>query len=229
MLEETKEIYDCFFDDNEKKEIKNIIKELENPNYCSDKLWEFDKEIGGIGGYCLPIDPSVCWFQGTEVRNIYRSYQYARTRVDICDISFCSRDMIRDCGLGLEALLKLVCKKEKPLGVLISQIEKKKFMSLELISKLKLFLNNYNISKHEINITEERSRTFIIEDAIIYYLACRKIGLEILKLFNTELCNLSKYKFDIIYKTENYKEDRVIKKDGQILIIKKSHIYFEGI
>lgn len=229
MLEATTKIYDNFFDDNEKREINTIIGELKQKNYNTDKLWEFDQRIGGIGGYCMPINPTVCHFQGTEVRNVYRGYQYARTKVDICDISIFSRDMIRDCGAELEDLLQLLLSKKiifklaelfgktKPLGGLIYEIEKRKLLPIEIIEELRLMLPNYNISKHEINIDEERERTFLPEDAIIYYLACRKIGIKVLKIINTPLAKLAYETFDIIYKRGNYMEVRFITKDGILL------------
>lgn len=233
MIEATTEIYNKFFNEEEKMKIKTIINDLTKQNYCSDSLWEFDKSIGGIGGYCMPINPTFCYFQGTEVRNIYRGYQYARSRVDICDISVCARDIIRDCGAELEDLLQLLLSKklifrlardfgiEKPLGVLIKEIEKRNMLPIELIGELKLMLRNYNISKHDINIDEERERTFLTEDAIIYYLACRKIGIKILKIINTPLTNLANETFDIIYKRGNFMEVKFITKDGMILIPRK--------
>ena len=232
MIDATSIIYNKFFNEEEKKEIKLIIKELNTKDYCSDRLWEFDKNIGGIGGYCMPINPTICHFQGTEVRNIYRGYQYARTKVDICDISIFARDMIRDCGAELEDLLQLVLSqklifklaemfgKTKPLGGLIYEIEKRKLLSKEIVDELRLMLPNYNISKHDINIDEERERTFLPEDAIIYYLACRKIGIKILKIINTPLTNLANETFDIIYRRGNYMEVKFITKDGMILMLR---------
>ena len=88
-------------------------------------------------------------------------------------ISAFARDMIRDCGAELEDLLQLLLSKKlffklamdfgitKPLGALIKEIEKRNMLSIEIIEKLKLMLHNYNISKHEINIDEERKRTFL--------------------------------------------------------------------
>ena len=233
MIEATTIIYNNFFNDEEKKKIKTIINDLAKQDYCSDSLWEFDKSIGGIGGYCMPINPTSCYFQGTEVRNIYRGYQYARTKVDICDISVCARDMIRDCGAQLEDLLQLhlsqkfifrlseMFGKSKPLGGLIHEIEKRKLLPREIIEELRLMLLNYNIAKHEISIDEERERTFLPEDAIIYYLACRRIGIKILKIINTPLTNLANETFDIIYKCDNFMEVKFITKDGMILMPRK--------
>ena len=44
---------------------------------------------------------------------------------------------------------------------LIKEIEKRNMLSIEIIEELKLMLHNYNIPKHEINIDEERKRTFL--------------------------------------------------------------------
>lgn len=232
MLEATIKIYDKFFDSKEKEEIEIIMETLKQKDYKTDKLWEFDQRIGGIGGYCMPINPVFCYFQGTEVRNVYRGYQYARTKVDISDINVLARDMIRDCGAQLEDLLQLFLSKKlifklagalgitKPLGPLISEIEKSKMLSIEIIEELKLMLHNYNISKHEINIDDERERTFYPEDAIIYYLACRKIGIKILKIINTPLTNLAYETFDIIYQRGDYMKIGCITKNGKIVPFK---------
>ena len=229
MLVSTLTILNNFFDNEEKQIINEIIQELKKKDCCSDKLWEFDQTIGGIGGYCQPINPTVCCFQGTEVRNVYRSYQYARNKVDIGDVNIFARDMIRDCGLSLEYLLKLVLYRKSvfdrikidfgidiPLGALINRIEKKRWLETNDIEELKMMLGNYNVSKHSINI-EERERTFLAEDAIIYYLASRKIGIKLLRNLDTDLTKgLANMTFDIIYKREDYMEVDQITIDGKV-------------
>ena len=137
--------------------------------------------------------------------------------------------MIRDCGLSLEYLLKLVLYRKSvfdrikidfgidiPLGALINRIEKKRWLETNDIEELKMMLGNYNVSKHSINI-EERERTFLAEDAIIYYLASRKIGIKLLRNLDTDLTKgLANMTFDIIYKREDYMEVDQITIDGKV-------------
>jgi len=229
VLEETNKTFNYFFDSNEQVRVRSIIKELNKEEYCTNKLWDFDREIGGIGGYCLPINPVYCQFQGTDVRNIYRGYQYARARIDISNIQFFTRDLIRECGTQLEDLLQLYIKenvkfnikkyliKNKPLGSLIKILEDNEWISLEIINELKMMVSSYNKSKHEIDISDKRKRTFCVEDGIIYYLACRKIGIKILRSINLPLTQLVNEKFDVIYKDENWKEFNRTRKNGIIL------------
>lgn len=234
MLASTQVILNNLFDEDEIQKIQEIIHELKQKDYCSDKLWNFDQTIGGIGGYCMPINPTVCCFQGTEVRNLYRSYQYARSKVDLCDINAFSRDMIRDCGLSLEYLLKLVLYRksivgrfkidfgiEIPLGALINKMEKKRWLEINDIEELKMMLSNYNDSKHCIKV-EERERTFLSEDAVIYYLASRKIGIKLLRNLDTDFTKgFANMTFDIIYKKDDYMQINRITKDGEVLVLKK--------
>ncbi len=237
MLATTQAIFDSFFDSTEKLRINEIIKELKKKYYNSDNLWKFDQTIGGIGGYCMPINPTICCFQGTEVRNVYRSYQYARSKIDMCDINYFAREVIRDSGLGLEFLLKLVLRRKSvidrikidfdvnvPLGALINRTEKKRWLDESTINELKMMLNCYNDSKHSIN-HKGRKRTFNTEDAIIYYLASRKIGIKLLKGLDTDLTKgLASLTFDIIYKRKNYMHIKDISIDGKILYLKKKTI-----
>lgn len=79
----------------------------------------------------------------------------------------------------------------------------KKILQEEVIVKLKLFIDLYNISKHEILSDDELDRTFHADDAIICYFACRIVGKEILLLIDNEReketyeTNWNKYSFDI--------------------------------
>lgn len=49
-----------------------------------------------------------------------------------------------------------------------------------------MFVDLYNISKHEILSDDELDRTFHADDAIICYFVCRIIGKEILLLIDNE-------------------------------------------
>lgn len=192
MLEQTRKLYEIF-NAEQKNKINLIIREIEKQgsNYKTNKLWEFDQTLGGIGGYCQGCDPARAnHFQGTEFRNVYRCLQYVRSNIDILDINFTARYIIQDCGHHFEEAIKLYLKKNNkirlikvykyPLGKLLQYVIDKKIFEEDIINKLKLFIDLYNISKHEILSDEELDRTFHADDAIICYFACRIVGKEIL-------------------------------------------------
>lgn len=194
MLKETEVLMELFYE-KEREIINKIIDEInqDKEDYKTIKLWEFDREIGGIGGYCQGCDPAKSNpFQGTELRGAYRSLQYVRSHIDLCNIHDIARYAIHDCGLHLEEVLKLYAKKVSailgfkyrnyPLGKLTYTIGKKKVLDYEIINSLNKFVSVYNISKHEIQSSDKIDRTFHAADAIICYFACRKIGLKIILL-----------------------------------------------
>lgn len=192
MLEQTKRLYEIF-DENQRIKLNSIIEQIkfEGEDYKTIDLWKFDQTIGGIGGYCQGCNPARAnHFQGTEFRNVYRCLQYVRSHFDILNINDTARYAIEDCGHHLEEAIKLYLKINRkikwlqvcryPLGKLIEYISKKHIFEEDVVSKLKLFVGIYNISKHEILSDDELDRTFHADDAIIYYFACRIIGKKIL-------------------------------------------------
>jgi hypothetical protein len=206
MIAQVKELCDFLFNDNQKIQIKEIVKEIEeNPrNYRTDKLWKFDQSIGGIGGYCINPDPcKQLLFQGQNLRNTYRCLQYARANIEITDVLFTSRQVVQQCGLCLEECLKLVVmngfvselvNSKKTFGQLVNTVMKKCFLDEKIIKKLEMFIPIYNISKHGIltNIeNNEIKRTFSIEDAIVTYLICRMIVQEIMLVIDREHANFT--------------------------------------
>jgi len=198
MLEQTKKLYKIF-NEEQKNKINSIIQEIESQgsNYKTNKLWEFDQTLGGIGGYCQGCDPAKAnHFQGTEFRNVYRCLQYVRSNIDILDINFTAKYIIQECGHHFEEVIKLYLKKvnklslikvyKYPLGKLLQYVINKKIFKDDIINKLKLFLDLYNISKHEILSGKSLDRTFHADDAIICYFACRIVGKEILLIVDNE-------------------------------------------
>lgn len=192
MLKQTQKLYELF-DEEQKTTINLIIKNMqeEGENYKTIELWKFDQTLGGIGGYCLGCDPARSnHFQGSEFRNVYRTLQYVRSDFDLCNINDVARYTIENCGHHLEEVIKLYLKKNKtikwikirkyPLGKLLEYVINKRLFNETIINNLKMFIEIYNISKHEILSDEELDRTFHADDAIICYLACRVVGKQIL-------------------------------------------------
>ena len=195
MLEQTRKLYE-FFNEDQKTRINSIIREIESQgtNYKTTRLWEFDQTIGGVGGYCQGSNPTrYNPFQGTEFRNVL---QYVRSDIDILDINYTARYIIQNCGHHFEEAIKLYLKRTNKirlikvykysLGKLLQYVTDKKILREEIIGKLKLFIDLYNISKHEILSDDELDRTFHADDAIICYFACRIVGKEILLLIDNE-------------------------------------------
>ena len=137
-----------------------IFNKSNGDNYKTTDLCEFDQTLGGIGGYCQGCNSSLSNpFQGTEVRNVYRCLQYVRSDFDLCNINDTARYAIENCGHHLEEVIKLYLKKNRimkwvkvnryPLGKLLEYISNNKMFRDEIVNKLKLFIDIYNISKHE--------------------------------------------------------------------------------
>lgn len=198
MLEQTKRLYEIF-DENQRNKINLIIHQIESQgsNYKTNKLWEFDQTLGGIGGYCQGCDPANAnHFQGTEFRNVYRCLQYVRSNIDILDINYTARYIIQECGHHFEETIKLYLKKTNkfslmkvykyPLGKLLQYVIDKKTFNENIINQIKLFVDLYNISKHEILSDESLDRTFHADDAIICYFGTRIVGKEILLIIDNE-------------------------------------------
>ena len=82
--------------------------------------------------------------------------------------------------------LSLIKVYKYPLGKLLQYVIDKKIFKEDIINKLKLFIDLYNISKHEILSDEKLDRTFHADDAIICYSACRIVGKEILLIIDNE-------------------------------------------
>lgn len=180
--------------------IKQFIDDVEinKEKYDDSKLWETDRLLGGIGGYCMPPDPLLNPFQGTVEREYFRPLQYARSDIQICDVRLRARNIIHMSGMHLETVCREVLKNgnkftrlihyNTTLGKAVKEIEKKKIYDTEIINTLYKFVKLYNMAKHETNSFEERARLFTVEDAVTAYFTVRVLGMKIF-----EGINISKY------------------------------------
>ncbi len=193
-LQESINLYNSIFSDKQKNDIQKILDEVNKNryNYSTKALWEVDKEIGGIGGYCMPCDPIKNPFPGGEYRALFRPLQYARSEIDITGIHLHSKYVVSNCGLHLEAAVRLILKKYKFLGNMrymnstlgnaTKTIETINEIPNYIVKNLFLFVKIYNKSKHEVNQDNGRERLFMSEDAIIAYFAARIIGVKLLEV-----------------------------------------------
>ncbi|MBQ2883583.1 MAG: hypothetical protein IJE43_07430 [Alphaproteobacteria bacterium] len=196
---ELKILYDEFLDKNIKEEIKKFVCDLSKDieiEYNTDKLWEIDFNIGGIGGYCMPANPVQNPFPAGVERKLYRPLQYARSEMDMCDVRIFARHVVQNAGLHLEAVCRVFLEERgndlllwnsgTTLGKAIRKIEKLGVFDEKLIEAMLLFVKMYNLSKHEVNQDESKQRLFNAYDAIVSYFVARVIGVEILKKVGRE-------------------------------------------
>lgn len=193
-LPESINLYNSIFSDKQKSDIQKILDEIYKniDNYSTKVLWEVDKEIGGIGGYCMPCDPIKNPFPGGEYRELFRPLQYARSEIDITGVYLHSKYIVLNCGLHLESVVRLALKQYKhfgnirymnsTLGNATKTLEKINAIPNYIVKNLFLFVKIYNKSKHEVNQDNSRERLFMPDDAIIAYFAARIIGVKLLEL-----------------------------------------------
>lgn len=188
---------------------KNVIEgidsfmsqDLENPEYfySTECLWKVDQEIGGIGGYCMPSDPTKNPFPAGEKRSLYRPLQYARSHMDLTDIRKFARPAIEMSGMHLEAVCRKYLQEKSVIGSLrfqnttlgkaVERISRLNDFDLDFTDKLFEFVKIYNLSKHEINQDEARMRMFNAHDAVVSYFAVRILGANILRKTSCEEIN----------------------------------------
>ncbi|WP_440250490.1 hypothetical protein [Clostridium sp.] len=63
------------------KYIVDTIKSFTDEKYDDSRLWEADRLLGGIGGYCMPPYPILNLLQGTVETEYFRTLQYARSDI----------------------------------------------------------------------------------------------------------------------------------------------------
>lgn len=197
---ELKYLNDNLLPDNVKHGIELFFQQdIDDLNYyyVTDCLWKTDQELGGIGAYAMPSDPCKNPFPGGEKRSLYRSLQYARSSIDICDVRRFARDVIRNSGMHLEAVCRKYIDgrpekfrerlpKHTMLGKAIQKINIKEEIEPIIKESFEQFVTIYNMSKHEINQDESRERMFNAKDAIVFYFSARILGLYLLQRMNCE-------------------------------------------
>ena len=177
---ELQKIYDTFLSADVKAGIEEVMgQNLDAPEfyYATEMLWKTDALIGGIGGYCMPADPTKNPFPAGIERELYRPLQYARSDIDICDVRKFARYVVESVGMHLEAACRLLLKEKCSFGNLrfynitlgkaVHKIEQLGIFEKDVIEALYNFVAVYNKSKHEINQDEKRTRMFNVYDAVV--------------------------------------------------------------
>lgn len=190
----TREILYNSFSDYDKKqldEFAEIIKDAYRDKERQRVIWEYDKSIGGYGGYAAPLNPTVNPFNRLgDFRNVFRSLQYAR-----CDMFCCNRPrhIIMDAGLHIETLTKLLLAKnrvfryvfeKREFGKNILELYNKNIIDDCLFERLNDLRKVLNLAKHD--TAPDRDNTFDYVDAIVFYFEVRMVGLELLNKMGHE-------------------------------------------
>lgn len=178
--------------------IETVTREInERPDaYNLDCFWALDSSIGGIGGYCMPFDPTNNPFPAGIGRSLFRPLQYAAANIEWnkCLVSayMNTRSAVEFSGMHLETVTKYVIERsapvlyamkyrKSPLGHSVDFLEQRDRIPHDLIRPLRLCTHLYNKSKHDVNQDEERDKLFLPADALISYIAARILGKELLR------------------------------------------------
>jgi hypothetical protein len=174
-LPESIELADCLLNSDQKQIIERAGVELyQRPDtYNLDFFWDLDSSIGGIGGYCMPFDPTANPFPGGIGRTLFRPVQYAAGDIE-CNKSLwnnyrSAKSAVNDSGQHLEAVTEYVIARttsilnpvrirKLALGQSIHYLAENGTLSSGRVKQLERFTRVYNKSKHEVNQDEERER-----------------------------------------------------------------------
>ena len=203
-LPESIELSDCLLNSEQKQIIERATKEIyDKPDaYELDFFWKFDSSIGGIGGYCMPFNPTINPFPGGIGRFLFRPLQYAAANIE-CNKGIRSnydaaRSAVQNSGLYLEAVTKYVIRRRtfpvipvwswrSTLGRNMRYLAEKRAISDNKGNPSGLFVELCNKSKHDTNPGDERERQFCSADALIAYISARILGEALLKPYCAEV------------------------------------------
>lgn len=177
----TSQLTNDLFSGKESNLLSEFTKLLLTEQSALEKIWQYDRSLGGLGGYAMPSNPVRNPFNtwGQE-RNLFRSVQYAKS--GFIYYPHIPRNMIIDAGRSLEFTCKYILDKysiisrfrnSDMLGKNLNHMYRKGLISDELLENCRLLASLYNIAKHE--MTEERDRTFSTFDGVVAYFSLRKL------------------------------------------------------
>lgn len=184
----TNELLVRLFSESERGLIKNFADRIQKIGRAPNDMWEYDKSLGGWGGYAMPTNPTVNLFNrlGGE-RNLFRSVQYAKS--GFLYYTHIPRHIISDAGRSLEWTCKYLLDRfsivsrlsnNEMLGRSLERLHRKKIISDDLYKSCRLLGGMYNIAKH--HISEDDDRTFDIKDGVVAYFTLRKVHNQMLDI-----------------------------------------------
>ena len=190
MRKETRLILEKYYTQEDLKKFIVFSKIIEKDYKNKEKqriIWEYDKKLGGYGGYAAPLNPTINPFNRLEeYRNVFRSLQYARSDMYYCNRA---RHIIIDAALHVETLVKILVSKDKTvkfiyekreLGKNIEQLYKEEKIDSNLYERLNNYRKILNLAKHDTDT--HKANTFSPIDAIVFYFETRVIGIMLLKI-----------------------------------------------
>lgn len=198
-LQESKKLAFASLNEKQLKKLQLALNQIYQcpDNYDIKVLWELDRSIGLIGGYCMPADPKNNPFPGGFGRDIFRPLQYARAEIEISNIFNTARYVVQYSGMHLKGIARYVLGCEKFLGVprynnatlgkAISLLNNAKLYDEKTINCLYMFIPIFNKAKHDVNQDEQRERLLLPPDAVIAYISSRVLGNKLLKPYYNEI------------------------------------------
>lgn len=195
-LPESLELEASLLRPEQRQVIGSAAREIEeNPHsYDLGSFWRMDASIGGVGGYCMPFEPTLNPFPSGIGRELFRPLQYAAGEIDgNKNIYNTAKWAVLSSGQYLEAVTRYAMKKGVPLplrphgperltlGRSLGILADSDILPTALVKPSALFGKLYNKAKHTVNQDEERERLFAPVDALISYASARTIGEELLK------------------------------------------------
>lgn len=198
MRAETRTIINSYYNKEEIilfNKFAKIIERCYQDKERQREIWEYDKKIGGFGGYAAPLNPTINPFNSLgDYRNVFRSLQYARSDMFYCNRA---RHIIIDAALHVETLVKITLSKNKLIkfvynkrefGRNIEQLYIEGIIDDNLYERLNDLRKLLNYAKHDTD--PNRDNTFDSKDAIIFYFETRIIGNELLKILKHPTCGI---------------------------------------
>ncbi len=179
------------------KQIELIQSTLDNikNNPKAYSIYEFnklDESVGGVGGYCLPINPIYNPFPHNFIREVFRPLQYAYSDIFYGIINH-SRFSVWMSGLHLESTVRIILKSKcflgnlryynTTLGKAVFKLKQLNILPDSTIQALFAFIPVLNKAKHDINMDDSRARLFLPSDALFSYIIARILGLELISYF----------------------------------------------
>lgn len=149
-----------------------------------DKLVEFDCYLGGPG--MSNINQNGVGRYHIADRDVFRPLQYCVMYFDIGfrrgNLEWLSRDIVQMSSLHIEGLVKRVGRVfHLPLGTALRKAVVERKVDPVTWDRIARFTKVYNDAKHNVRHPKD-THLFSIQDAIIAYVVCRKLGMSLYHL-----------------------------------------------
>jgi len=165
---------DELFSPAEMERLRQIVK---TEPFDPDKVIEFDLSLGGPS-----ISRIICKRSGrysVDDRDIFRPLQYCSMYflpTHRREIEWDSRDIVEMSSLHIESLIKRIGQVGfLPLGQALGNMFVKSKVDLVTWEQIKRYTRIYNSAKHDFS-HEKDTHMFSVQDALLAYFICRKLG-----------------------------------------------------